>query len=248
MTKPTLTAMARSSVKRLVHQNLGDRVYKAIRDLIFSQAFPPGSKLNVEQLCRDLGVSRTPVWDAMKHLETEGLVETVPRQGVFVLNFSVERVREIYAAREVLDGLAARSAAEQIGPTALSALESVIRRQEAAVRALDFDSYSRADIDFHNRLLAAAKNHLLSRLVESLYGQILVLRLRTLNLRERIQWSFAEHTRIFEAVATHDPERAESAARTHVRMVMLDAMKGLEDLSPGGSSDGGGRPPVSRNL
>lgn len=219
-----------SQLKRLVHPSLGDRVYKAIRDLISGRVFPPGSKLNVERLCRDLGVSRTPVWDAMKRLEAEGLVETVPRQGVFVLNFSVEKVREIYTVREVLEGLAARLAAERVGPGELAALESVIRRQEAAVRAVDFERYSRADLDFHSRVLAAAKNHLLSRLLESVYGQMLVLRLRTLSLRERIQWSFAEHTRVFEAVAAHNPERAEAAARTHVRMVMQDAMTALRDL------------------
>ena len=219
-----------SQLKRLVHPSLGDRVYKAIRDLISGRVFPPGSKLNVERLCRDLGVSRTPVWDAMKRLEAEGLVETVPRQGVFVLNFSVEKVREIYTVREVLEGLAARLAAERVGPGELAALESVVRRQEVAVRAVDFERYSRADLDFHSRVLAGAKNHLLSRLLESVYGQMLVLRLRTLSLRERIEWSFAEHTRVFEAVAARDPERAEAAARTHVRMVMQDAMTALRDL------------------
>lgn len=231
--------MARPQLRRLVHQNLGDRVWKAIRDLIASQVFPPGSKLNVEQLCRDLGVSRTPVWDAMKRLETAGLVETVPRQGVFVLNFSVEKVREIYAVREVLEGLAARWAAERVGPAELEALGAVIRRQEGAVRALDFPCYSRADLEFHSRVLAAARNHLLSRQLEAVYDQMLVLRLRTLNLPDRIHASFAEHTRVFEAVAARDPERAEAAARAHVRMVMQDAMAALPERGP---TDGAGRP------
>jgi len=236
--------MARPQLRRLVHPNLGDRVYKAIRDLISGQIFPPGSKLNVEQLCRDLGVSRTPVWDAMKRLETEGLVETVPRQGVFVLNFSVDKVREIYAVREVLEGLAARWAAERLGQAEVAALDAVIQRQAAAVRALDFPAYSRADLEFHGRVLAAARNHLLSRQLESVYGQMLVLRLRTLNLPERIHASFAEHTRVFEAVAARDPERAEAAARTHVRMVMRDAMQELPELEP---ADGSGRPAAPRS-
>ena len=66
--------MTPPSVATLVHESLGERVYKSLRDHILSQAYPPGSKLNVEQLCRNLGVSRTPVWDAMRRLETEGLV------------------------------------------------------------------------------------------------------------------------------------------------------------------------------
>jgi DNA-binding GntR family transcriptional regulator len=76
--------MTPPSVATLVHESLGERVYKSLRDHILSQAYPPGSKLNVEQLCRNLGVSRTPVWDAMRRLETEGLVSTVARHGVFV--------------------------------------------------------------------------------------------------------------------------------------------------------------------
>ena len=79
-------------VAPIVHEGLGDRVCRTVRDLILGQLFPPGSKLNIEQLCRELRVSRTPVWEAMRRLESEGLVETVPRQGVFALNFRVERV------------------------------------------------------------------------------------------------------------------------------------------------------------
>ena len=79
-------------VAPIVHEDLGDRVYRAVRNLILGQLFPPGSKLNIERLCRELRVSRTPVWEAMRRLESEGLVETVPRQGVCALNFRVERV------------------------------------------------------------------------------------------------------------------------------------------------------------
>jgi len=82
-----------------LHESLGERVYRTVRDLILSQVFPPGSKLNVEQICRDLGVSRTPVWDTMRRLESEGLVNTVPRHGVFVLNYGADQIRDLFAAR-----------------------------------------------------------------------------------------------------------------------------------------------------
>src|SRR5262247_137855 len=87
------------AVAALIHESLGERVYKSLRDLILSQAYPPGSKLNVEQLCKNLGVSRTPVWDAMRRLETEGLVSTVARHGVFVLNYGADKVRDLFGGR-----------------------------------------------------------------------------------------------------------------------------------------------------
>lgn len=227
-------------VRRLKHANLGHRVHADLRRLILGQAFPPGSRLNVERLCRHLGVSRTPVWDAMKRLETEGLVETVPRQGVFVLNFSLKRVREVYSLREVLEGLSASLAAEHMGPAELASLASDIRRQEVAVTALDYEAFSRADLDFHNRILAGSKNQLLRRVLESIYGQILVLRLRaTLNSKARIESSFAEHRQVFDAVTAKDPERAGTAARMHVRMVTRDVLEGLRGRGHWGFAERG---------
>ena len=89
---PARSSAPRAPIAPLLHESLGERVYRTVRDLILSQVFPPGSKLNVEQICRDLGVSRTPVWDSMRRLESEGLVNTVPRQGVFVLNYGTQHL------------------------------------------------------------------------------------------------------------------------------------------------------------
>src|SRR6185295_6275818 len=77
---PARSSAPRAPIAPLLHESLGERVYRTVRDLILSQVFPPGSKLNVEQICRDLGVSRTPVWDTMRRLESEGLVNTAPRR------------------------------------------------------------------------------------------------------------------------------------------------------------------------
>ena len=114
--------MTTPSVATLVHESLGERVYKSLRDHILSQAYPPGSKLNVEQLCRNLGVSRTPVWDAMRRLETEGLVSTVARHGVFVLNYGVDKVRDLFAVRGALEALAAGEAHTSVTAASSSAV------------------------------------------------------------------------------------------------------------------------------
>jgi len=217
--------MTTHSVAMLVYESLGERVYKSVRDLILSQAHPPGSKLNVEQLCRDLGVSRTPVWDAMRRLETEGLVSTVPRHGVFVLNYGVEKIRDLFAVRGALEALASRQAALGLDAHGRERLEATVRQLERTAGARDIEQYSRAAIEFHDRLLAAARNQVLGRLLENVYAQMLVLRLRSLHLAERLDSSLAEHSAIFASVAAGDAERAEKLSRAHADHVLEDALE-----------------------
>jgi DNA-binding GntR family transcriptional regulator len=220
--------MTTPPVAMLVHESLGERVYKSLRDLILSQAYPPGFKLNVEQLCRHLGVSRTPVWDAMRRLETEGLVSTVPRHGVFVLNYGVEQIRDLFAVRGALEALAARQAAGDLDATARAALEVAVGRLARTAGARDVEQYSRAAIAFHDAILTAARNQVLGRLLENVYAQILVLRLRSLYLPERLDSSLAEHTEIYAAVAGGDVERAERLSRAHAEHVLQDALEFTE--------------------
>jgi DNA-binding GntR family transcriptional regulator len=196
-----------------------------VRDLILSQVFPPGSKLNVEQICRDLGVSRTPVWDTMRRLESEGLVNTVPRHGVFVLNYGADQIRDLFAVRGALEALAVRQAAHDLDVDARMALEASMKEMERAAGTGAIEQYSRAAIDFHDRMLAAARNRVLSRLLENVYAQILVLRLRSLYLPERVESSVAEHRALLEAVVAGDAERGERLARAHADHVLQDALE-----------------------
>ena len=222
---PARSAAPRAAIAPLLHESLGERVYRTVRDLILSQVFPPGSKLNVEQICRDLGVSRTPVWDTMRRLESEGLVNTVPRHGVFVLNYGADQIRDLFAVRGALEALAVRHATAQLDADSHAALEASIKEMEHAAAVGLMEQYSRAAIDFHDRVLAAARNQVLSRLLENVYAQILVLRLRSLYLSERIESSVAEHRELFEAVVAGDADRGERLARAHADHVLQDALE-----------------------
>jgi len=215
----------RAAIAPLLHESLGERVYRTVRDLILSQVFPPGSKLNVEQICRDLGVSRTPVWDTMRRLESEGLVNTVPRHGVFVLNYGVDQIRDLFAVRGALEALVLRQAAQNLEAEARAGLEATMKEMERAAAAGLMEQYSRSAIEFHDRVLAAAQNQVLSRLLENVYAQILVLRLRSLYLPERVESSVAEHRELLEAVRAGDAERGERLARAHADHVLQDALE-----------------------
>jgi DNA-binding GntR family transcriptional regulator len=218
-------AVPRAPIAPLLHESLGERVYRTVRDLILSQVFPPGSKLNVEQICRDLGVSRTPVWDTMRRLESEGLVNTVPRHGVFVLNYGADQIRDLFVVRGALEGLAVRQAAGSLDAESRAGLEATMAEMERAAAAGEMERYSRAAIEFHDRVLGAARNQALSRLLENVYAQILVLRLRSLYLPERVESSVAEHRALFEAVLAGDGERGERLARAHADHVLQDALE-----------------------
>jgi DNA-binding GntR family transcriptional regulator len=230
---PARSSTPRAAIAPLLHESLGERVYRTVRDLILSQVFPPGSKLNVEQICRDLGVSRTPVWDTMRRLESEGLVNTVPRHGVFVLNYGADQVRDLFAVRGALEALAVRQAARSLDEDGRAGLEATMKEMEGAVGVGEIEHYSRAAIDFHDRVLLAAKNQVLSRLLENVYAQILVLRLRSLYLPERVESSVAEHREIFEAVVAGDAERGERLARAHAEHVLQDALEFTRRGEPG---------------
>jgi DNA-binding GntR family transcriptional regulator len=217
--------MARVPEGFLIHENLSDRVYKTVRELIVNQAFPPGSKIKIDQLCRDLGVSRTPITEALRRLETEGLLESVPRHGVFVLNYSVERIEHLFVVREVLEGAAARSAAEQVDSERVELLRGTVSRLAEAVSRMNVELYTRTTLEFHNNVVAAANNVILSRFLENVYSQILVLRLQrlhTLHDVPRLDLSLADHREIFEAVSRRDPDGAERAARKHARRLLED--------------------------
>ena len=229
---PARSPSPRAAIAPLLHESLGERVYRTVRDLILSQVFPPGSKLNVEQICRDLGVSRTPVWDTMRRLESEGLVNTVPRHGVFVLNYGADQIRDLFAVRGALEALAVRQAALHRDGGSCGALEASMKEMERAAAAGEIDLYSRAAIEFHDRVLGAARNQVLSRLLENVYAQILVLRLRSLYLPERVASSVAEHREIFDAVVGGDAERGERLAHAHADHVLQDALEFTRRAEP----------------
>jgi DNA-binding GntR family transcriptional regulator len=149
----------------------------------------------------------------------------VPRHGVFVLNYGADQIRDLFAVRGALEALAVRQAAENLEDDTRAALEATMKEMERAAGAGQMDLYSRAAIDFHDLVLVGARNPVLSRLLENVYAQILVLRLRSLYLPERVESSVAEHREIFEAVLAGDAERGERLARAHAEHVLQDALE-----------------------
>jgi DNA-binding GntR family transcriptional regulator len=213
----------------LKRTNLAEQAYEAIRDdLLTGERFFPGDKISVEDFARRLGVSRSPVWAAIARLEAEGMVEVRPRQGVFFVGFDIDRLREIFIVREVLEGTAARLAAERATADEIADLRLSIERQRAFVQADAIELYTNEANLFHTRLTELGGNATLTELVAQLWTRITAMCLRRNRKGGDFDERTDEHVEMVEALARRDGTAAEMVTRAHIRR-LADSMRG-EDL------------------
>ena len=204
--------------KTLKRSNLSEDAYTVVRDILLQgDAYNPGDKVNVDELCAELGISRTPLWAAIYRLEAEGILEIVPRRGVYLVNYDAERVLDIYMSREALEGMAARLAAMKITDVQLSLLQRSIDQQRAALASGDTGSYYTSALEFHEEILRAANNRTLERLLRSVFSQIRVMRGQRDSIPTHLPRSCKDHEKILKALRKRDPDLAELEARNHIK-------------------------------
>jgi len=202
---------------KLVPVNLSERAYFKIKKMISDYRFSPGSRLNVEQLARDLGTSRTPIWEAVRRLEQEGLVKNIPNRGVFLVKLTHEAAIELYTVREVLEGLAARLAVQRISDQVLEKMEKQLQAQEKIVAAEDLVAYSKSDFDFHACIYTACGNAILREMLESIKEKVRPFKMRIMPILTEL---FNDHQMIVHALRQRDPLLAEMAFREHNQRVL----------------------------
>lgn len=199
---------------------LADQAYAVIRDAILSHQLPPGTRLSVPDLARRLGISRSPAREAITRIAHEGLATVEPHRGAVVADIRSEDLVEIYALREVLEGLACRLAATQLDDEDVAELRQLLDEHEQAVAAGDTERHYDLDQQFHAAIRDLAGN---SRLIESLdrlQGQIRVAMYTTRRSPGGMPQALAEHRVILDALSTRDPARAETAARQHIARLL----------------------------
>jgi DNA-binding GntR family transcriptional regulator len=216
--------MAKPNIK-IPRINVSEAAYSAVKQVLLSSAYEPGERVDIEQLCKDLGVSRTPVFDALNRLEVEGLVEIIPRRGVYLVMLSEEKASELYVAREALEAVVTKLAANNISDKQMEQLKKSLDKQAACLKDADNAGYAAATIKFHNIIAEASGNKTVERLLETVCSQMEALRLRTLYLPKRLQQSHAEHQRIYQALAKRDAELAERVAREHIQATTKYALE-----------------------
>jgi DNA-binding GntR family transcriptional regulator len=196
------------------------QIYTLLRDAIVSAELAPGRQLSENELASLLGVSRTPIREALQRLRDDRLVEIVPQLGTFVTRISEDAVADAQFVREALECSAVRAAALRVRDQDLAGLEAIIRRQEAAREAADFDGFYVLDDDLHHALCDLSGHEIAWSLSQRAKGHL--NRVRRLSLPEPgyLMEMISEHRAVVAAVAARDPDEAEHALRHHLRMVL----------------------------
>jgi DNA-binding GntR family transcriptional regulator len=201
-----------------------DFVYESLRDAISDGRIGVGERVREEEIARNLGVSRTPVREALQRLQQRGLLVFGTGRGLVVAQLSQHQVLQLYAMREILEGSAARFAAQHANATDIAILYRLQKElAEAKPDPLLLVSLNRR---FHQAIHEAAHNHYLLQTLNMLHDSMALLHNATFRVPSRRAESDEEHRRIVVAIETRDPDAAEDAARDHVRQAQRTRFEG----------------------
>ncbi|MBI4347847.1 MAG: GntR family transcriptional regulator [Elusimicrobia bacterium] len=200
------------------------RAYEHIRRSILDARIPVGTALSEYQLAKEIGVSRTPVREALKRLEQDGLVRSVPRRGTFVANLTVRDIVEIYQIRIQLEGLAARVAAERMDAAGLAELIRGLDKADKAARQGRTDAAREHDRHMHKKIIESTSNGRLAQILTTLDDQVHRIRQRALSHPSRVPATLAEHRAMLDAIAKRNPSRAEKTMRDHLQAAPENAI------------------------
>lgn len=194
-----------------------ETVYRAVKEMVFLNRFRPGLHLNVERLSRELRVSRTPVWSAIRRLEQEGIVRKVPYQGVFMVEITLGRVREQVMVLNALDNLAGRLASERITEKMLGKLAICLADQLHGIENGVFVKFGVAEMRFHGYVYEASGIFYLKELFDLITSQLLPSRL---NFIPALRAMYSANEALLEALSRHDPDGVEKASNEHIQAIV----------------------------
>lgn len=199
--------------------SLRERVFKSIRESILKGEYKQGDVLRETVIAKALDVSRTPVREAIRQLELEGLVYSIPNKETIVAGISEEDVQDIFLVRSRLEGLAARRAAERITQDEINEISEVLELTEFYAQKGDVEHIGELDHKFHDLVYAATKSKIMKQVLSDFHIYVQRTRMASLRTPGRIKGLLKEHTAIFDAIKVHDGEEAETLMNQHVRQV-----------------------------
>ena len=200
------------------YKPLRDIVFENLRTAILEGELKAGKRLMEVQLAEQLGVSRTPIREAIRKLELEGLVVMLPRKGAYVANMSFKDLIDVLEIRASLEGLAAYLAAERRRDEDIDELERVAKEFEKSVRETNIDNVLKKDIEFHEKIFLMANNKKLYQIITSLWEQVHRFRVTYVSNYEASLSLVDEHNKILEAIKSGDSELAKKYATEHIEL------------------------------
>jgi DNA-binding GntR family transcriptional regulator len=215
---------------QLRHGSRSEHVYRRLRDAIQEGEFKSGHRVMEIEVAEWLKVSRTPVRDAIRRLEAEGLLEHEPRNGLVVARLDRQAVMELYVMRETLEGTAARLCARHASDMEIQDLVDLVERERQMHG--DFEALARHNVRFHAAIHRGAHNRYLEKSLLAVNDSMGLLGKPLMLLPHRAETAAAEHARLVEAIQRRDTDAAADAAQSHVRAAQRERLKRLFPDSP----------------
>jgi DNA-binding GntR family transcriptional regulator len=221
-------SVAEQSVPAVQAGDLASTAYRRIRDAILRMEFQPGQRLQETDVAAWLGVSRTPVREAFRRLQAEGLLQSLAPRGVVVPEVSIEEIDDAYRVIEMLEALASRQAAERLTEGGAASLRALLGQMQEAAGATELERWAGIDVDLHAAIRAIAANPKLIQVAGLVYP--VIDRVRHLHLREgsepeRLAAETAAHRRLGEAILAGDGDQAEQLVRVLFAKARLDNIR-----------------------
>ena len=196
--------------------SLRGRVFHRLREDILSGKYKENEELREVAIGEELGVSRTPVREAFRQLELEGLIQIVPNKGAYVTGITAKDVKDIYMIRSSLEGMCARLATQNITPEQLEELEENVYLASFHASKGHMEQMAELDNRFHHILYEACDSKMLENLLQDFHQYVIRIRKKTLSTKERGIASNEEHRKIMEAIKAGDSVKAKQAATVHM--------------------------------
>ena len=204
-----------------------NQAYVLIKNAIMECKILPGEVLNMNELSEWLGVSRTPLREALSSLETEGFIKTIPHRGAFVCDITPSEVREKLEVRELLETYATRLATPNIPEKDLDFLcekiDSYFKENKSDPAAM-----LEIDLSLHGLIVEHCGNETIKGFLRNIADNIIRMRIRSTNIEERLMQSTREHEEILKALKERDASKAEELMRAHIRQAKANALKALQ--------------------
>lgn len=214
------------------HLTLREKILETIRDAIATGVLKPGEKVAEPELAERFGISRTPIREAFRQLESEGYLTVIPRKGAVVVSFSSKEVEEFYAIKSILEGYAAHRACQKLTDKEISRLEAINDKLRQLAEEGDIKHFFKIHNDFHELFRKAADNEKLDEMISGLVSKFQRLRYESLSKPGRMKISVQEHNKIIDAFRARNADLAEQLVRKNAEYGGKVLMDGGEFASP----------------
>ena len=209
-----------SQLKLENYELLNQKAYRILKEAIVRGDLAPNSKLALNKIAKSLGISNTPIREAVNKLSSEGFVKIIPNKGIIVKEINIDDLQEILNIRTFLDGLIAKLAAEKITDKEIDEMMAIVHEMARCVKLDDRLTYNDLDIKFHDFLLTIAANKKLKEIYNNLIIHVYQFRLRTLKILDRMGKSLKEHREIALKIKERNPDEANEVSQSHIESIL----------------------------